>query len=315
MQFGTRDEFEYFECADCGCLQICEIPEDLSKYYPKNYYSYSPPNCAIQYDKKGIRGLKERFVRDQITKLYLNRNSRVGAWLEKRSSLSANYSSAMDWMKLKRLSLGLRLNSNILDVGCGSGHLLNEMAAHGFSKLTGVDTFIEQNLRYDNGVKILRKDLEQLHGPFDFIMLHHSFEHLPEPLSILRKIYTLLNSKCYVLIRIPVTRSYAWMKYGVNWASLDAPRHIYLHTVESMDLLAHQTGFRVVDVVFDANGFGLIASEQYLKNISLMDPRSFFVDPSKSIFSESELIAFREMDRQLNKNGEADCAGFYLYKD
>ena len=44
MMFGWREEFEYLECARCGCLQIAEIPSDLAKYYPReDYYAYKPP--------------------------------------------------------------------------------------------------------------------------------------------------------------------------------------------------------------------------------------------------------------------------------
>jgi hypothetical protein len=41
MMFGFRDVFTYFQCSVCGCLQIADIPTDMSKYYPSNYYSYS----------------------------------------------------------------------------------------------------------------------------------------------------------------------------------------------------------------------------------------------------------------------------------
>ena len=40
MMFGFGDEFEYVECAQCGCLQIRSYPADLSKYYPSNYYPH-----------------------------------------------------------------------------------------------------------------------------------------------------------------------------------------------------------------------------------------------------------------------------------
>jgi hypothetical protein len=40
MMFGFRDEFTYFECSKCGCLQIAEIPINMEKYYPSNYYSF-----------------------------------------------------------------------------------------------------------------------------------------------------------------------------------------------------------------------------------------------------------------------------------
>ena len=39
MYFGTKDEFTYYECGDCGCLQISVFPENVASYYPENYYS------------------------------------------------------------------------------------------------------------------------------------------------------------------------------------------------------------------------------------------------------------------------------------
>src|SRR5882757_7251102 len=40
MMFGLRDEFEYFECSSCGCVQISEIPTNMEPYYPTKYYSF-----------------------------------------------------------------------------------------------------------------------------------------------------------------------------------------------------------------------------------------------------------------------------------
>ena len=41
MMFGFRDEFKYFECANCACFQIENIPQNMQKYYPDNYYSFN----------------------------------------------------------------------------------------------------------------------------------------------------------------------------------------------------------------------------------------------------------------------------------
>ena len=41
MFYGTRDEFEYFSCPNCNCLQISEIPDNVGKYYEDGYYSFS----------------------------------------------------------------------------------------------------------------------------------------------------------------------------------------------------------------------------------------------------------------------------------
>ena len=32
MMFGFREEFHYFECTKCNCLQIAEIPSNISKF-------------------------------------------------------------------------------------------------------------------------------------------------------------------------------------------------------------------------------------------------------------------------------------------
>src|ERR1700676_3435079 len=46
MMFGLRDTFEYFECGSCQCVQLAEIPADLSRYYPSNYYAFSIATSA-----------------------------------------------------------------------------------------------------------------------------------------------------------------------------------------------------------------------------------------------------------------------------
>ena len=44
MHFNMQEEFEYFECRNCHCLQISEIPDNMSIYYKNTYYSYKKPS-------------------------------------------------------------------------------------------------------------------------------------------------------------------------------------------------------------------------------------------------------------------------------
>ena len=43
MMQNKRDEFEYFVCPECGCLQIAEVPDNLGDYYGEGYYSFALP--------------------------------------------------------------------------------------------------------------------------------------------------------------------------------------------------------------------------------------------------------------------------------
>ncbi len=40
MMYGLDEYFDYIQCKKCGCLQLINIPEDFSKYYSQNYYSF-----------------------------------------------------------------------------------------------------------------------------------------------------------------------------------------------------------------------------------------------------------------------------------
>ena len=172
MMFGWREEFEYLECVRCGCLQIVDIPSNLAKYYPSDgYYSYKAPK------KKENPGwvLALRHAR---TRHWLGENSALGGLLASVSKRNEHF----DWFRGR----GVRLDSRILDVGCGAGGLLMKLQRDGFTKLLGADPFIEADIDYGNGVCILKKSVEQLEGEYDFIMLHHSFEHMPDGAAALK---------------------------------------------------------------------------------------------------------------------------------
>jgi SAM-dependent methyltransferase len=312
MQCGFRDEFDYNECARCECLQIATIPENLSKYYPKDYYSFRSIGPTVSYTRTGLAGVKERFIVKQLTRHFFQRKSAVGAWLARRSSVAGDYPT---WVREKTVDLGLVEASPILDVGCGTGHFLLELRNQGLTNLTGVDPFIDADIRHPGGVAVFKKSLSDMTGEFDLIMLHHSFEHMGDPQGVLKDLHRLLRKNRYAVIRIPVAASLAWKKYGVNWFALDAPRHLFLHTRKSMQLLAEQAGFDMPEMLFDASGISWWASEQYVHDIPLMDPRSYWVSrPQSLMFSREQVASLAAYDAELNRTGEADCACFFLCK-
>ena len=294
MMFGLGDSFEYFECAKCGCLQIGEIPGDLSRYYPDDYYSFTVP---------GVNPVK-RFLKRRWIGYALGEGGLVG-WTMIRLRGAPAYAG---WIGK------IRANPDhaILDIGCGQGHLLLDLQNLGFSNLTGVDSHIEKDIQYGEHVRVLKRPLSELEGQFDLVMLHHSFEHMIEQAGTLKEVWRLLKPGKLALLRIPLSGSYAWQTYGVNWSQLDAPRHLFLHTVESISLLAGQAGFRIVETVYDSTSFQLWGSEQYRRGVPLTDARSFL--KGSSLFSRTELKEFEAKARELNGQSAGDQACFYLLK-
>ena len=299
MMYKLKDRFEYFECANCGCLQIKKIPSNLSKYYPQNYYSFK------QKHKLNGRYLKS-FLKNRVAKNSLYNRNIIGMILSQKYE-PPNF---CNWFKKVKINI----ESEILDVGSGTGKRLLEIRRAGFINLTGIDPYLRQDISYKNGVKIFKKNIQQLHHQFDFIMLNHSFEHMSKPLSVLRQLHRILKSDRFILIRTPVASSFSWRHYGTNWVQLDAPRHLFLHTPKSINILASQAGLQLADIVFDSTELQFWGSEQYIKDIAILDNNSYVKNPRKSIFTKKQIRQFKTQATELNNNNDGDSACFYLYK-
>jgi hypothetical protein len=113
---------------------------------------------------------------------------------------------------------------------------------------------------------------------------------------------------------VPVAGSFAWKRYGVNWVQLDAPRHVFLPSVQSMKRLAQSSGLRITDMVQESSEFQFRGSEQYLRDIPLMDRRSYWRSFWRQYFPRKAILAYRAQAAELNRNGEGDSACFYLRK-
>ncbi len=296
MMFGFRDRFTYFECSFCGCLQIKDIPTNLPEYYPEDYYSLSVVK----------ENALKRFIKRKRACQALNMSGFGGNWLLKIWRTPP----LIRWLE----PIGIKRTDKILDVGCGAGQLLLDMCNIGFTNISGIDPFIGHDIFYDNGVKILKKELSDMQGSFDLITFHHSLEHMADPKEVLMKVGSLLKKGKYTLIRIPLASKYAWRTYGANWVQLDAPRHLFIPTEKSIKVLAEKTGFIVDKIQYDSNSFHIWGSEQYGQDIPLRDERSYSINPSKSIFSSKDIERFEAKARQLNACGDGDQACFYLKK-
>lgn len=295
MMLGLGHSFGYFQCSACHCLQIKDIPADLSPYYPEGYYSYRSP---------ARQGAVKRLVSRLRDRHAVFGGSLVGRLLCGRFPADP---------RLRALRpLPLRTETRVLDVGCGRGDLLRILQGLGFTNLQGVDPFNAEEIDLGGGIRIRNVELGAIEGPWDLVMFHHSFEHVPNPRDTLRAAAALLEPGRHCLIRIPVVPSAAWEEYGTDWVQLDAPRHLFLHSLDSVRILAAETGFELVEVSYDSTAFQFWGSEQYARGISLADPRSHGKNPSGSLFTVAQVREFQRRTEQLNAAGRGDQAVLYL---
>ena len=297
MMYGLREEFDYFECVGCGCLQIVEFPEDMSKYYPSDYYSFD------EYEGRKFKGIKGAIKKKQY------------AWSALGGSFfQATFGKLIGKKEYKIFKgLGVDQNTRILDVGCGNGRNFQyPLAEVGFRNLLGCDPFLKSEINYSNGLKIKKAQVFDIDGKWDIITYHHSFEHLPNPKDHLRKVHELLDDEGICIVRIPTVSSYAWEHYREKWVQLDAPRHFFLHSNESMELLAKEAGFNIYKIEDDANHFQFIGSEKYLNDIPLSAPKQKGI--LASLKRKWNNQRFGRKAKRLNRMGKGDQSAFYFRK-
>jgi 2-polyprenyl-3-methyl-5-hydroxy-6-metoxy-1,4-benzoquinol methylase len=294
VAYGTKEPFDFFQCGDCDCLQISEIPANIEAHYPKDFYSYTQKN------KKKNHFIKKLFRRLR-TKYALEGKGFIGSILQhtKKPSIMLEFYA----------NLGLKMSDSILDVGGGTGDFAWQMKSIGIKDILAIDKFIESDVFVDGEILAKKADIFSVDGQFDLITFHHSLEHMEEQQQTLLHAKKLLKENGKILVRIPTVTSDSWKKYGLNWMALDVPRHFYIHSHRSIRLLAEQAGFNVTKLWSDETIVSIWVSEQYLRGISMFADNSYGENPKKSIFNNAQIEEFQKIsdDRNRRNRGDTIC--------
>ena len=139
----------------------------------------------------------------------------------------------------------------LLDVGSGPGHLLEAARRRGW-ETTGVDL--------DERAAALARDLFGVETTitafrpglvpdesYDAVALHHSLEHLPDPLEALAGARRALRPGGVLHVAVPNSRTIdrLWNRNALG-DIFDPPRHRFVFSDRTLRLLVERSGFEVV---------------------------------------------------------------------
>ena len=163
--------------------------------------------------------------------------------------------------QLERLSV--RKTAQLLDVGCGHGHLLTSLAAAGYSELTGCD-ILEAPEHLPAGVRYLRNDFERGMtvdaGEYDVVSSIEVVEHLENPRAHVRDLYHTCRDGGYVILSTPnalslVSKlSFVFRGYFNYFDDSNYPAHITPVLPIDLRRIFTETGFETVDVAYSNEG-------------------------------------------------------------
>lgn len=294
MMTGTRESFPYFACSDCGTLQIEHPVGDASAFYDNDTYG-SFREIDVGRIRKKIASIRNRFA-------LTGRGGWVGKLLDAKYPLTrAHYIFAQ---------YANRMDMNILDVGCGNGKFLSLLSGVGFTRLSGIDPFIAQDVEKP-GYSIRKKYLTNLTDQYDIVWLHHSFEHVKEPHRDLEAIRDRMSQHGVCLITIPI-KGRVFEEFGADSYIIQAPHHNFLFTVKGMEILSAKASLALEAYHQDAAGISnwLKLSALWRRNI----PCAEMDKDLNGYFSDTDLAHFSGIERELVSCGLGDNVTFVLRK-
>ena len=147
--------------------------------------------------------------------------------------------------------------ASVLEVGCGSGRLLEQLAGRGW-EVWGLEPVAAAVARVAEPLRA-RVRCADLHtteypsGSFDLIVAQMVLEHLRDPLHCANRIAQWLRPGGYLSGSVPNAGSWEFRVFGPLWFALQVPTHLFHFTPGTLRRLLESAGFVDIRVVHQRN--------------------------------------------------------------
>ena len=240
--FLSQEEFDIFECKNCGLLFTVPRPDPtvIGKYYQSDeYYSH-------QRNTKGF-----------IPRLY--------EWVK-----SFNLRNKVN------MAIGDLPQGKLLDIGCGVGDFLCQVKNQNW-EVMGIEpsedakNIAESRLGFRPIAPTESPALEN--SSFDVITLWHVLEHVDDLHFQTSEIVRLLKPGGRLIIALPNFQSFDCQYFKDKWAAWDVPRHLNHFSSDTLQKMVVSLGFKPIDtkkLIWDAFYISYLSERYANRSFSLM---------------------------------------------
>jgi 2-polyprenyl-3-methyl-5-hydroxy-6-metoxy-1,4-benzoquinol methylase len=233
--FGVEGRWNFWRCDNGNCQLVWLDPfpaeDELSRIY-ENYYTHD----IKDQERKDASGNKLlhwslKQIDSMLKSLTLNRRRR----------------KKMDTMYLRDLPPG-----KVLEVGCGEGSRLARIRDLGWAVVgQDVDRKAIEKARVNHGLTVFGGDLRSLsfeQNSFDAVIMNHVIEHVTDPVALLSECHRILKLGGILISVTPNIESLGHSHFKCHWLGLDPPRHLFLFSRKTLDLVVRMAGFTKVRI-------------------------------------------------------------------
>ena len=243
--------FQIINCKNCKFIHINPIPtnEELENFYENDYYQKTKPNY-ITGNEKDIE--------------YQN----------------YTFDEKLDFLEKKFTKKTRR----ILDIGSGPGFFLRRAKKRGWKVLGIEPSPIASKYSEKQKIPTIQKFFHDVNvkecGKFDAIHTFDVLEHVNDPISVLKKSYSLLKKGGIIIIEVPndfnplqkiIQKSFKKKEYWVTDSSKSKKfDHINYFDFSSISKLVEKSGFKIIlkESTFPLEFF-ILMGHDYIKNPKL----------------------------------------------
>ncbi len=250
-----KNEYRHFKCRNCKTVYISPMPtpEELAEFYNSLEKSVNSTACWDD-DRLVNRELWERVLK------YMTKTHRQGP---------------------------------LLDIGCGAGQFLKTAGGLGWEKLHGVEIS-------ENAAALAKEKVEAdifngylaesklKNNSLAAVTMWDVFEHLPDPASTIKKIYSLLEPGGMLAFATVNVKGFSFRMQGKSSIIVMPPEHVLYVTMRGIRKYLKSQGFEI--------------SKIYSSDIYLQDWLKFFQKEKKDSRKALEEYASNETKKKVTSS-------------
>ena len=203
-----REHFRYLRCPGCGVWFLANVPGDLARFYPPDYY-------MIARSAKEL----ESWSATERYKIDLVKRFQAGGRLIEVGPASGSFCHLAK-------SSGFDVVATEMDRRCSEflSETLGIQVVHSADEVAALESL----------------------PPADVIAMWHVIEHLVDPWSMLEVAGRRLRPGGILVLAAPNPHAFQFRVLGRRWVHIDAPRHLWLIPPQVLCKRAERLGLETV---------------------------------------------------------------------